>query len=173
MEGLMRNVTLAVVLLVAGTAGAQGGKGKDATAAAKAAIDKADQAFNAHDAKALAAMLDKSYFGEGPTVSAKFDSPEAMGTHLEAVLAKGGRLMREGLTVKPDEDGNSAWYIADYVFIPKVGPGMLPVHRKMRESGVLVKRGKDWKFAMTHMSLVQPDESAAQGPPSTAAPVQK
>jgi ketosteroid isomerase-like protein len=169
----MRNVTFAVVLLAGGVAAAQGARGKAATEAAKAAIDKADEAFNAHDAKALAAMLDKSYFGEGPTVSAKFESPEAMSTHLEGMLAKGGHMNREGLTVKPDEDGNSAWYIADYVFIPKVPPGALPVHRKMRESGVLVKRGKEWKFAMTHMSIVQPDENAPMGPPSTAAPVKK
>jgi ketosteroid isomerase-like protein len=169
MEGLMRNVTFALVLLAAGTAGAE--KSKDAAAGAKAALDKSDEAFNAHDAKALAAMLDKSYFGEGPTVSAKFDSPEAMTTHLEGMLAKGGHINREGLTVKPDEDGNSAWYIADYVFIPKVPPGALPVHRKMRESGVLVKHGKEWKFAMTHMSIVQPDET--MGPPSTAAPVKR
>ncbi len=169
----MRNVTFAAVLLVAGVAFAQGTKGKDAAAAAKAALDKADEAFNAHDAKALAAMLDKSFFGEGPTVSAKFDSPEAMATHLEGLLAKGGRLNREGLTIKADDDGDTAWYIADYVFVPKVGPGVLPVHRKMRESGVLVKHGKEWKFAMTHMSVVQPDEMAQMGPPSTAAPVKK
>jgi ketosteroid isomerase-like protein len=169
----MRNVTFALVLLVGGAAGAEATKGKDAAAAAKAAIDKADEAFNAHDAKALAAMIDKSFFGEGPTVSAKFDSAETFAKHLEEMAAKGGRLMRDGLTVKPDEDGNSAWYIADYTFIPKVPPGALPVHRKMRESGVLVKRGKEWKFAMSHMSIVQPDENAQMGPPSTAAPVKK
>ena len=78
-----------------------------------------------------------------------------------------------GWTSKPDEDGNSAWYIADYTFIPKVPPGALPVHRKMRESGVLVRHGKEWKFAMTHMSVLQPDENAQMGPPSTAAPVKK
>jgi ketosteroid isomerase-like protein len=169
----MRNVTVAVVLLVAGAAFAQGTKGKDATAGATAAIDAADKAFNAHDAKALAAMIDKSFFGEGPTVSAKFDTAEAFDKHIEEMAAKGGRLIRDGLTVKPDEDGNSAWYIADYTFIPKVPPGALPVHRKMRESGVLVKHGKEWKFAMTHMSVVQPDENAQMGPPSTAAPMKK
>ena len=169
----MRNVTFALVLLVGGVAGAEAQKGKDAAAGAKAAIDKADEAFNAHDAKALAAMVDKSYFGEGPTVSAKFDSPEAFTKHIEEMAAKGGRLIREGLTIKPDEDGNSAWYIADYTFIPKVPPGALPVHRKMRESGVLVKHGKDWKFAMTHMSVVQPDDNVQMGPPSTAAPMKK
>jgi len=170
----MRNVTFAATLLVAGVAFAQGGsKAKDATAGATAAIDAADKAFNAHDAKALAAMVDKSFFGSGPTVSAKFDSPEAFTKHIEEMAAKGGRLVREGLTVKPDEDGNSAWYIADYTFIPKVPPGALPVHRKMRESGVLVRHGKEWKFAMTHMSVLQPDENAQMGPPSTAAPVKK
>jgi len=174
MEASMRNVTFALVLLAAGSAAAEKEKGgKDVAAAAKAAIDKADEAFNAGDAKALGAMLDKSYFGEGPTVSAKFDSAEAMTTHLEAQLAKGGHLIRDGLTVKPDEDGGSAWYIADYTFIPKVPPGALPVRSKMRESGVLMKRGKEWKFAMTHMSVVQPDENAPMGPPSTAAPMKK
>ncbi|HEX8954246.1 MAG TPA: nuclear transport factor 2 family protein [Polyangia bacterium] len=161
------------MILVAGAAGAQGTKGKAAADAAKAAVDKSDEAFNAHDAKALAAMLDKTYFGEGPTVSAKFDTPEGMATHLEEIAAKGGRLVREGLTIKADDDGDAAWYIADYVFIPKVPPGALPVRRKMRESGVLVKRGKEWKFGMTHMSLVQQDEHAPMGPPTTAAPVQK
>ncbi|HWE29837.1 MAG TPA: hypothetical protein VHB97_17625, partial [Polyangia bacterium] len=84
-----------------------------------------------------------------------------------------GHITRDGLTIKADEDGDSAWYIADYTFVPKVPPGALPVHRKMRESGMLVKRGKEWKFAMTHMSLVQPDENAVQGPPTTAAPMKK
>ena len=169
----MRNVTFALVLLAAGSAAAEHEKGsKDAAAAAKAAIDKADELFNKGDAKGLGAMLDKSYFGEGPTVSAKFDSPEAMTTHLEGMLAKGGHLIRDGLTIKPDEDGGSAWYIADYTFIPKVPPGALPVRRKMRESGVLVKRGKEWKFAMTHMSMVQPDADAPPMPPTTAAPMQ-
>jgi ketosteroid isomerase-like protein len=171
MEVSMRNVTFALVLLAAGAAGAQ--KGKDAAAAAKAALDKSDEAFNAHDAKALAAMLDKTYFGAGPTVSAKYDTPEAMSTMLEGMLAKGGHITREAVTIKPDEDGNSAWYVADYTFVPKVPPGALPVHRKMRESGVLVKHGKEWKFAMTHMSLVQLDEGAPMAPPSTAAPMKK
>lgn len=164
----MRNVTFALVLAVAGTGGvaqAEKDKAKDAAIAAKAAIDKADELFNAGDVKGLGAMTDKGYFGEGPTTSAKFDSPEAMVQHLTEMLAKGGRLTRNGLTVKADEDGGSAWYIADYVFVPKVGPGVLPVRRPMRESGVLVKRGKEWKFAMTHMSMVQPDP-----PPPPPAP---
>lgn len=170
---MMRNVTLAVVLLAAGTAGAEKEKVKEAAAAAKAALDKADEAFNAHDAKALVAMLDKSYFGGGSTVSAKYDSPEAMATQLEAMLAKGGRITRDGVIFKADDDGGSAWYVADYTFVPKVPPGALPVHRRLRESGVLVRRGKEWKFAMTHLSLVQLDEAAPMAPPSTAAPVKR
>ena len=170
---MMRNVTFALVLLAGGVAGAEAQKVKDAAKAATAALDKSDELFNAHDAKGLAAMLDKSYFGEGPTVSAKFDSPEAMTTHLDALLAKGGHLTRDGVTLKADDDGGSAWYVADYTFVPKVPPGALPVHRKLRESGVLVKRGKEWKFAMTHMSLVQQDEGAPMAPPSTAAPMKK
>ena len=154
----MRNVTFALVFLVAGAAQADKDKAKDAAAAAKAAIDKADEAYNAHDAKALGAMLDKSYFGEGPSLSAKYDSPEKMVDHLTTMLAKGGRLMRDAIVIKADDDGGTAWYIADYIFIPKVPPGALPVRRPMRESGVLIKHGKEWKFAMTHMSMVQPDE---------------
>ena len=170
----MRNVTFALVLLVGGAAWAQGQKGKGAAAeaAAKAVIDKADQAFNAGDAKGLIALVDKSYFGEGPTVSAKFDYEQFV-EHITKMLAKGGHLAREGLTVKPDDDGGAAWYIADYLFVPKVPPGALPVRRKMRESGVLVKKGKDWKFVMTHMSMVQPDEDAGPTPPTTAAPMKK
>jgi hypothetical protein len=174
MEAPMRIVTFALVFLVAGAAQAEKDKAKDAAASAKAAIDKADELFNAHDAKALGAMIDKSYFGEGATLSAKYDSPEAVIEMLTAMLAKGGRLVREGLTVKADDDGGTAWYIADYLFIPKVPPGALPVRRPMRESGVLMKRGKDWKFVMTHMSMVQADEKAPEViPPSTAAPVKK
>lgn len=170
----MRIVTLALVVLVAGAAQADKDRSKDAAAEAKAAIDKADQAFNAHDAKALGAMLDKSFFGEGPTLSAKYDSPEAMVTMLTEMLAKGGRLLREGLTIKADESGDAAWFIADYLFVPKVPPGALPMRRPMRESGVLIKKGREWKFAVTHMSMVQPDDRASQVvPPSTAAPVQK
>lgn len=157
----MRNVTFALLFLVAGAAQADKDKdkAKDAAAAAKAAIDKADEAYNAHDAKAIGAMLDKSFFGEGPTLSAKFDTPETMIEHLTTMLAKGGRLTRNALTVKADDDGGTAWYIADYLFIPKVPPGALPVRRPMREAGVLVKRGKEWKFTMWHMSMVQPDET--------------
>ena len=171
----MRNVTFAFVVLVAGVAGAQGSKSKSAAAetAAKAAIDKADEAFNAHDAKALAAMLDKSYFGASPTMSGRYDSPEAMSAALEPMITQGGRMTRGALTVKTDDDGDTAWYVADYTFIPKVGPGMLPMHRRMRESGVLVKRGKEWKFAMTHMSVLWPDERAQMAPPATPTPAKR
>jgi hypothetical protein len=174
MEASMRNVTFALVLLVAAAAQAEKDKAKDAAAAAKAALDKSDELFNAHDAKALGALLDKSYFGGGPEMSNKYDSPEAMTERMTVMLAKGGRITRNALVIKADDDGGAAWYIAEYTFIPKVGPGVLPMRRPMRESGVLVKRGKDWKFAMTHMSLVQPDTTPpAPVPPSTAAPVQK
>jgi hypothetical protein len=170
----MRNVTFACVLLVAGVASAQGSKSKSAAEAAKATIDKADELFNAQNTKGLAALFDKSYFGAGAAVSDKYDSPEAVTSMLEQMLTKGGgHLNREGLTIKADDDGDTAWYIADYVFIPKVGPGMLPVHRKLRESGVLVRRGKEWKYAMTHTSVVQPDANKQMAPPTTAAPVKR
>ena len=139
------------------------------------ALDKADEAFNKADAKALTAMLDKTYFGGGPNNSAKFDSPEAMGEHFAKILAHGGHITRNAVTIKADDDGNSVWYIAEYVFVPKVGPGVLPVRRPMRESGVLVRRGKDWKFAMLHMSQLQPDPpaEATAPPPPVTPPSQK
>lgn len=168
----MRNVTFALVLVVGGAAMAQGQKGKDAGAAAKAAIDKSDAAFNAGDAKAMIALLDKSYFGEGPTVSAKFDYDQ-MVEHITKMVAKGGHITREGLTVKADDDGGAAWFIADYIFVPKVPPGALPVRRKMRESGALTKKGREWKFVMTHMSMVQPDEDGGPTPPTTVAPMKR
>jgi len=153
----MRNVTFAVVLMVGGVAGAQGPKAKDAVAGAKAALDKADEAFNAHDAKAMAAMLDKSYFGVGPFISAKQPDVEAARAAIEQQAAAGGHLTRDGLTLKTDEDGDTAWYIADYTFVPKVPPGVLAIHRKLREAGVLVRHGKEWKLAMRGVSWVQPD----------------
>ena len=166
----MRNVTFALVLVIAGAAAAERTRSKEAAAAAKAALDKADELFNAHDAKGIGALLDKSYFGAGPTVSSRVDSPEAMIDRWTTLLAKGGRFIRGAVTIKADDDGGAAWYVADYTFIPKVPPGALPMRRPMRESGVLVKRGKEWKFAMTHMSMLQLDEVA---PPTSAAPVQK
>jgi ketosteroid isomerase-like protein len=166
----MRNVTVAVVLLVAGTAGAQGTKAKDAAASAKALVDKMDAAFNAKDLKSIEAALDKGFFGEGPTVSSTFADPAAFTKHLEQMFAgPGGRMTREAMTLKTDDDGGAAWYIADYTFIPKVPPGAMPVHRKMRESGVLVKRGKEWKVAMWHMSMVQPDPPPPAGAAAPAA----
>jgi len=160
----MRNVMVAAVLLVAGAAGAaEGTKGKDAVAAATATIDKLDAAFNAGDAKAFVALIDKSYFGGGPTPSVKLDYA-GMVDHVTKMIAKGGRFIREEVTVHADDDGGAAWYIADYVFVPKVPPGALPVRRKMRESGVLVKHGKEWKLAMSHLSALQPDEQ----PPAPA-----
>jgi ketosteroid isomerase-like protein len=185
----MRNVMVAVALLVGTGSGAawaqpaaketavkepavkESAKAKGAVAAAQAVLDKVDAAFNAGDAKAMMAFFDKSYFGEGPTVSAKFDY-DGMLDHMTKMLAKGGRVTREGLTVRADDDGGAAWYIADYIFVPKVPPGALPVRRKMRESGVLVKKGKEWKVVMTHMSLVQLDEEMPVAP-TTAAPMKK
>jgi hypothetical protein len=158
----MRTFTLAAVLCFAGGAFAQA-KSKDTAAAAKAALDKGDELWNAHDAKALGSMIDNSFFGGGPFVSAKYADAASFRTYLEKTLAEGGHMTREGLTIKPDEDGNAAWFIADYMFVPKVPPGALPVHRKIRVSGALIRHGKEWKFAMFHASYVQPD-------PATAAP---
>ncbi|HEY2749598.1 MAG TPA: nuclear transport factor 2 family protein [Polyangia bacterium] len=157
----MRNVTCALVVLVAAAGIARGQKGKEsgkeAPAGAMAALDRSDAAFNAHDAKALIALFDKSYFGAGATVGKKLDY-DGVVAEITTMLAKGGRLVRDSVTMHGDEDGATAWYIADYTFVPQVPRGALPVHRKLRESGVLIKHGKEWRFAMTHLSMPQPDE---------------
>jgi ketosteroid isomerase-like protein len=164
----MRNVTFALAFLVAGAAfadkgegkgeGSKGGdKAKDAAAAAKATLDKFDEAWNAHDAKAAAAFLDKSFFGAGPFASAKMTDIEAGKAQLEKDAASGARIMRNGIVIKADESGDTAWFIGDYMFSPKVPPGALPVRRPMRVTGVLVHRGKDWKISMVNMSSVTPD----------------
>ena len=162
----MRKVGFVVALLVAGVvAGASARaeketkeKPKDAGAAAKAVLDKLDAAFNAGDAKALVAFYDKTYFGAGPTVSAHFEY-DTMVDHLTKMVAKGGHFTRDAVTVRADEDGDTAWFVADYTFVPKVPPGALPVRRKCRESGVMMRKGKEWKVVMSHMSFVQPDDN--------------
>src|SRR4051812_10471439 len=157
MEVAMRNVTIMLVVLAAGGAWAESTKGKDSAASARAFIDKADAAFNAHDAKAMVAMLDKTVFAAGALTSQKWDGADAYKAHLEQIVEQGGRVSRDALTIKTDESGDGAWYIAEYTFIPKVPPGALPVHRKLREAGVLVRRGTEWKLAMSLLSMVHPD----------------
>ncbi len=167
----MRNVTFALAVLVAagGVAGAQ--KSKEAPAGAMAALDKSDAAFNAHDPKAMTALYDKSFFGAGATVSKKLDY-EGVVAEIASTVTRGGHIVRDSVTMRSDDDGSTAWYIADYTFVPQVPHGALPMRRKLRESGVLVKRGKEWKIVMTHMSMLQPDEDASPAP-ATAAPMKK
>ena len=180
----MRNVTFALAFLVAGAAYADktetsaeakseaksaayksGDKAKDAAAAAKAALDKFDEAWNAHDAKAAQAFLDKSFFGVGPSASAKMVDLEAGKVQLEKDAASGGRTTRTGIVIKADDSGDTAWFIGDYMFSPKVPPGALPVRRPMRVTGVMVHRGKDWKLSMVNISSVAPEPGAtAQSP---------
>jgi hypothetical protein len=166
--GTMRNVTFALAFLVAGAAFADktegkgeaskgGDKAKDAAAAAKAALDKFDEAWNAHDAKAAQAFLDKSFFGVGPFASAKMPDIDAGKAQLEKDAASGARMVRNGLVIKADDSGDTAWYIGDYMFSPKVPPGALAIRRPTRVTGVMVHRGKDWKISMVNISSVQPD----------------
>jgi ketosteroid isomerase-like protein len=165
----MRTVTFVMALVVAGTAWAKPGKGggHDATAAATAALDKFEAAWNAHDAKAACAFLDKGFFGAGSTVSSKQPDVEAGRAQLEKDAAAGGRITRDALTIKGDESGDTAWWIGDYTFVPKVPPGALPVRRKMRASGVLVRHAGNWTIAMMHISAVQPDVPATSGAGTT------
>ncbi|MDB4970313.1 MAG: SnoaL-like domain [Myxococcales bacterium] len=164
----MRNLTFALAILVAGAAHADkgesnkgGDKSKDAAASAKATLDKFDEAWNAHDAKATASFLDKSFFGAGPYVSAKIGDADAARTQLEKDAASGARIVRNAIVIKADDSGDTAWYIGDYMFSPKVPPGALPVRRPMRVTGTMVRRGKDWKLSMSNISAVQPDPPAS------------
>jgi hypothetical protein len=166
----MRKLTVLLVL-VAGMAHAEEADKKKAGGAvekARAVVDASDKAFNDRDAAALIALLDKSYFGAGPTLSAKQDDLAAAKVDFERELARGGKLTRESITMHPDDAGNTVWYIADYTYVPKVGPGVLPVHRKVRQSGVVVKRGKDWKIAEWHTAFPMPDPPAPAAPPPAA-----
>jgi hypothetical protein len=163
----MRQLMIAAAMLVATAALAEkpAGKSEAAATAAKAVIDAADAAFNAGDVNAMAALLDKSFFGAGAYVSAQWPDPASLKTALEKVFDRGGgRLTRDALTLHALEDGDAVWYIAEYTHVPKVPPGVMPIHRKIRESGTLLRRGREYKFVMIHTSNV-----AADPPPPAAA----
>jgi hypothetical protein len=145
-------------------------KSDAACSAAKALLDKADAAFNAGDAKGLEALLDASFFGSGPYVSAGWPDLATAKAYLEKTLAQGGRLTRDQITLHGDDDGDTVWFVADYTFIPKVPPGVLPIHRKMRHAGTVVRRGPAWKFASVGISIVAPDPSPPPPTPPTAPP---
>ena len=175
----MRKLTFVTMMLAALPALAQdsdkpakkGGGGEAAVAAARLALDKADEALNRGDGKAVAAMFDKGFFYGGATMSAREMTADEAKAMIEKQFAGApiGKLTRGETTIHVDDTGDAAWYIAEYVFVPKVGPGVLPVHRKLRESGVLLKRGKEWKFAMVHQSQVQPDPPKPMTPPPVQA----
>ena len=173
----MRRLTFVTVMLLAVPALAQkAGKADAAVAGAKAALDQADEAFNKGDAKALNALLDKSFFMGGPYVSSLTPDVETAKAQIEKMFANGpiAKMTRGETTIHADESGDAAWYVAEYTFVPKVGPGVLPVHRKIRESGVLLKHGKEWKFALVHQSHVQPDPPPPAPPkPATPPPAAK
>jgi hypothetical protein len=174
----MRNCIVLAVLLVAPVVLAQeaGDKKKAASGGgaaiekARTVVDAADKAYNAQDVPALLALLDKSYFGAGPTVMAKQDDLAAAKIEFERELQRAGTLKREGITLRGDEDGDTVWYIADYLYVPKVGPGVLPVRRKIRTSGIVVRRGKEWKIAMWHTQFPQQDPPIASPPVHTTMP---
>jgi hypothetical protein len=164
----MRALLVATAIFAAFSAYAEKDKPEDAAEAAKIALGRADEAFNTHDAKAFLTLFDKDLVAWGPTVTAKYEGLPSWKEHIEKMLADGGRITRSATVAKSDADGNTVWYVADYTFVPKVPPGALPVRRPMRESGVLVRRGKDWKFAFVHLSFVQPDPPAK--PPTPPPP---
>jgi hypothetical protein len=163
---------IAAVLLVAAAASAEeaGEKaekkkpGSPSVEKARAVVDAADKAYNEQNVNALVALLDKSYFGAGPTVGAKQDSLEAARAEFTRELTHGGRLTRDAINLHGDDDGDTVWYIADYTYVPKVGPGVLPVRRKIRTSGVVIRRGKEWKIAEWHTTFPAPDPAVSPNP---------
>jgi hypothetical protein len=167
----MRKLTLVAVLVVAGAAHAaesKKDKEKEAVAAATKIVDKHDAAYQTRNTEALIALLDKSFFGAGPTMSSHVNDLEAAKKAFGDEVPKTGRFVRNSITLHGCEAGDTVWYIADYLWSPKVGPGILAVRRTVRESGVIVKRGTEWKIAMLHSSLVEPDPTPA--PPATPPP---
>ena len=170
----MRTVTIAVVLLAVASASAETPAGKDAGASAKAALAKLDEAYNAHDAKAFEAMLDPGFVMAGPYISSQPEDVDAAKADLEKQLAGGRRMTRESTNLKTDHDGDTAWFVSESIFVPKVPPGALPVRRHMHQTGVLVRHGKDWKLALLSMSILQLDPPAPVAPPgSPTAPTKK
>src|SRR5207253_6484903 len=99
-EARMRNLIMAAVILVAGPALAEkpAAKGEAAAAAAKATLDKSDAAFNSGDAKALSAMLDSTFFGAGPFISARWPDVATAKVEIEKMVTAGGRMTRDALT---------------------------------------------------------------------------
>jgi ketosteroid isomerase-like protein len=139
-----------------------------AIAAATAVIDKTDAAYNAKDAEAMVALLDPSFIAEGPRLSNQVEDFETHKKSLAERLPKAGRITRDAITLRADESGDVVWYIADYTVIMPAAPGQMPMQRKLRESGVVIKRGKgakaQWKIGMWHASLPQPDPASSASP---------
>ena len=99
-------------------------------------VDEYIAAWNAHDAKATSAFLDKSFFGALPFASSKMGDVEAGKAQLERDAAAGARSVRSAIVMKADDNGDAVWFIGDYFFSPKVPPGALPVRRPTLLAGI-------------------------------------
>jgi len=62
--------------------------------------------------------------------------------------------------MRPDETGTVVWFMADYDSERKVEGSGVPEHRTVRESGVLVRRNGQWRFAMLHAAPLLPSQAA-------------
>lgn len=147
---------------IAGTASARADR-PDVLKQARQVIDKSDAAFNAHDGRAMAALLDDSFFGAGPTVSGRHTELAEAKQHFEHVFSSStGTVTRERLTLKGDDSGDVVWYLAEYTVTTRPPPGAMPTKRLLRESGVLVKRGGAWRFALLHATRPERDPGSAE-----------
>jgi hypothetical protein len=131
-----------------------------AIAEATKTIDAGDAAFNAHDARAMIALLDDAYFSCGPRVSTCKTDPAEIRHGFEAGYQRGASVgvtaTREKLLVDADPHGGFAWFVADYTFRFTGKDG--PVDRLVRETGALVRRGSSWRFVMLSNAWPLPDE---------------
>jgi hypothetical protein len=156
---------LAILALLGMPVAASGGEdARAAVAEATKAIDAGDAAFNAHDAKAMIALLDVTYFSCGPRASTCINDAGGIRRGLESGFQRGAAMgvhaVRDKLQISVDDSGSFAWFIADYTFhVANRRKG--PTDRLVRESGALVKRGGQWRFVMLHNAWPLPDEPAA------------
>ena len=162
----MQKLAIGVVMLVAGAA--QADKTADVIAQARAIVDKTDQAYNAGDVSTLMAQLDRGFFGAGPSQGAQDADLAAARVTFEKEAKRGNQLVRDSITMRADESGDVVWYIAEYTIQPKTPPAGGGPPRKLRESGVVVKRATGWKIAMWHAALPMADREP--GAPAKAAP---
>jgi hypothetical protein len=156
----MRFIALCTVLLTAGSAIADKDKKSAAIADATKTIDAGDAAFNAHDAKAMIALLDAGYFSCAARVSTCTGDADEIRRGFEAGYERAAKASakatRDKLLIGADDTGTIVWFIADYTFHFDAKDGAS--ERKVRESGTLVKHGKLWRFVMLHSAWPAPDE---------------